>query len=386
MFRLPATISPGHLVTSVEIISHASVLQKVERLLLLVLNKLVTAPRPAPAPTPWIVFVTNEMLYIGTLELHEIELALKYEIGLGYLGLPLDVYRRPAENTSLTILEADDEQSDVEYVYEANSTIDLTRTTDEEAPAGRRKRKRKRASKSAAKRRRVVDNESTEEELEFWVDEEANRNDENNNDVTFTGVVPLKHAPSLTSCKPEQRAHRRVTNLRIGIFCPRPYRSRLMNGIMSAMDSLPPWELYPQFKRNGYSLDTMWFLAANDYSACWMISTVESISKEPGWRQVSLLVEPWNNKFVVKNVLQLMLPWKFYRGNKKGNVVQRLRKANVIHGSNRWNLIGCKMSKHKIQVTLAVNEQTIQSLKRTQFYVFYGFSQYRCKIIRTASM
>lgn len=175
-----------------------------------------------------------------------------------------------------------------------------------------------------------------------------------------------------------------ISNLRVGIFCPRPYRSRLMNAIMNAMDNMQDCEPHPQFKRNGFSLDTLWFLAANEYSALWMISTVEQISKKKFWRRACLIVEPWSSKFVVKNVLQLTLPWKQYRGNKKAKVIERLRKANMMHGSNRWNLIGCKLGNWKIQVTLAVNEETMDSLKRTQFYVFYGFSQYRSQVVKTA--
>lgn len=157
-----------------------------------------------------------------------------------------------------------------------------------------------------------------------------------------------------------------------------------MNAIMTAMDSLPIEKPHPQFKRNGFHLDTLWFLGANAYSTSWMISTVEKLSKEPFWRQARILIEPWSSKFVVKNVLQLVLPWKRYPGNRKWKVIQRLRKANLMHGSNLWNLIGCKLDKWKVQVTLAVNEKTMESLKRTQFYVFYGFSQYRCEVVQTS--
>ncbi|XP_058825158.1 uncharacterized protein LOC131685447 isoform X2 [Topomyia yanbarensis] len=504
------------------------------------------------------------MLFIGTLEIHEVEVALKYGIGLGIGGLPLDVYRRrPIEGISSTVAEIYSEL-DVEFMYTMDATIDLTRLSDEpgnRTSRNRRRRLRRRQlNKVNAKRRREriasailaeIDNElsdvdcvydideatvdltgpadkigttsrrrrrrfqkrkleqannvqdakryrndglndvefmydvndtidltrlanevgmmpdcrmeggsspvingiefcinmienefneynnnierqlvklsssfidvpdirynqdmeydmnatidltrhteeagttnfyqredeSTKSGMELWTDTMENEFDENDDDVIFIDTNYVKHSSSVGD-EQERRSAQHITNHRIGIFCPRPYRSRLMNRIMSAMDSIPAWKPYPQYKRNGYSLDTMWFLAANEFSASWMIDTVAAIAKEPNWRAVSLLVEPWNNNFVVKNVIELTLPWKRYPGNRKAKVVQRLRKANVVYGSNHWNLIGCKLEKFKIRVRLAVNEETMLSLKKTQFYVFYGFSQYRCQVIKATT-
>ncbi|XP_065089079.1 uncharacterized protein LOC135710434 [Ochlerotatus camptorhynchus] len=385
MFSLPIEHEKSCLLlASVEIASHPSAKRKMEKIFLQILNRY--HPRVAPAPTPWIVFAINEMFFVGTLELIEVELALKYDIGLGSGGLPLDVYRRPiALVVDVTALEADDELSDsssVEIVSVCDEVIiDLTLSTDEEVTC-RQKRKRKRVNKTR-KRQRLEDTGSTDDEPEFWIDLMDMDDNENFNSGVLQPYDLKCSSPIPEHWSPLENAFS-ITNLRVGIFCPRPFRSRLMNAIMNAMDNMQDCEPHPQYKRNGFSLDTLWFLAANEYSALWMISTVEQISKKKYWRRACLIVEPWSSKFVVKNVLQLTLPWKQYRGNKKAKVIERLRKANLMHGSNRWNLIGCKLGNLKIQVTLAVNEETMDSLKRTQFYIFYGFSQYRCQVVKTA--
>ncbi|XP_062540787.1 uncharacterized protein LOC134208856 [Armigeres subalbatus] len=374
------------LLCGVEIPSHSLCKLKVERFFLQILNRRI--PVMAPSVSPWLIFAINEMIFIGTLELIEVELALKYDIGLGSGGLPLDVSLRPSTHSNhcneLTFTVSD--SSDVEILPVRECTIiDLTVGYPEILTRKQRKRKLKRISKAEKRQRREQRALSTDddEQPEFWID--VMETDENENYNCATLQIDGSKFPSNFSDHWVLSDHDPpVTNLRIGIFCPRPYRTRLMNAIMNIMDQLPLEEPHPQYKRNGFYLDTLWFLAANSYSASWMISKVEKLSKLKIWRQARIIVEPWSDRFIVKNVLQLVLPWKNYRGNRKTRVIQRLRKANLMHGSNLWNLIGCKMAKFKIQVTLAVNEETIESLKRTQFYVFYGFSQYRCKVIKTA--
>lgn len=339
---------------------------------------------------PWIIFAINEMVFIGTLQLIEVELALKYNIGLGSGGLPLNVFLRPALTAEpfamneLTFTVSDSSDVEILPVHET-TIIDLTGTNPENMSQTKRKRKLKRISR-AEKRQRLEERAmSTDDDVhpEFWIDlMETGDNANNKNETWQTDGSKIQSPyPDYWTISDDDQP---VTNQRIGIFCPRPYRARLMNAIMNIMDQLPSEEPYPQFKRNGFYLDTLWFLAANDYSAVWMISKVEKLSKQKTWRRARIIVEPWSSKFIVKNVLQLVLPWKKYPGNSKTNVIRRLRKANLMHGSHLWNVVGCKLGKIKIKVTLAVNEETIESLKRTQFYVFYGFSQYRCNVIKTS--
>ncbi|XP_058443189.1 uncharacterized protein LOC131425367 [Malaya genurostris] len=246
------------------------------------------------------------------------------------------------DNYSSTV-KINHEPTDVESVCEKDATIDLTDLTDD---------------------------------IEF---------DENVNDSILVSTNEMKRFPYGHDEKVQKGRVNSSNNYRVGIFCPRPFRSRLMNRIMAVMDRIPVSEPYPQYKRNGYSLDTMWFLAANEFSSSWMTATIERISKESYWRRIPLLVEPWNNNFVVKNVLELILPYIKYPGNGKGMVIQRLRKANQAYGSNRWNLMGCKAENLKIRILLAVNEKTMLLLKKTQFYVFYGFSQYRCRVLKATT-
>nr|XP_019553223.2 uncharacterized protein LOC109422798 [Aedes albopictus] len=380
----------ARLLSSVEIPSHPLSKQKVERIVLRLLNR--RHPRIAPCPAPWIIFAINEMFFIGTLELIEVELALKYDIGLGSGGLPLDVYRRPVvPELGLPLAYPDmtfsiSDSSDVEILpVQERTIVDLTGWPGDESLQPKRKRKLKRLTRAQKRQRREEQAASTDDEdqPEFWMDLMEMDDDENFNIGTCeeSDSKSSSHVPDYWILSDDDPP---VTNLRVGIFCPRPYRARLMNAIMTAMDSLPIEKPHPQFKRNGFHLDTLWFLGANAYSTSWMISTVEKLSKEPFWRQARILIEPWSSKFVVKNVLQLVLPWKRYPGNRKWKVIQRLRKANLMHGSYLWNLIGCKLDKWKVQVTLAVNEETMESLKRTQFYVFYGFSQYRCEVVQTS--
>lgn len=394
MFSVPYITELSSLLPLVELPSHPLAKLKVERIFLRMLNRK-NPQIVAPCPAPWIIFVINEMCSIGTLELIEVELALKYDIGLGFGGLPLDVYRRPVSSEvayredELTFSVSDSSDVEILPVHE-RTVIDLTGWPGEETlQQSQRKRKMKRLTKAQKRQRREEREDETstddddDDQPEFWIDLMETDDNENFDAGTWqeNDSKPSSPVPDYWILSDNDPP---VTNLRVGIFCPRPFRARLMNAIMIAMDNIPMEKPHPQFKRNGFHLDTLWFLGANEYSASWMISTVEKLSKTKLWRQVQILVEPWSSKFMVKNVLQLVLPWKYYPGNKKGKVIQRLRKANLMHGSHLWNLIGCKSSKMKIQVTLAVNEETMESLKRTQFYVFYGFSQYRCEVIQTS--
>lgn len=122
------------------------------------------------------------------------ELALKYDIGLGSGGLPLDVYRRPiAPVMDVTVLEADDELSDscsVEIVSVCEeAVIDLTCSADEEEVSCQRKRRRKRVSKTQ-KRQRLEDAGSTDDEPEFWIDLMDMDDNENFNSVCMAMGIP----------------------------------------------------------------------------------------------------------------------------------------------------------------------------------------------------
>ncbi|XP_055586182.1 uncharacterized protein LOC129738889 [Uranotaenia lowii] len=391
------------------------------------LNRIANKPRTGVLGfTPWIIYAVVEMCSRGVWELYEVELALKYNIGLGPGGLPL-IVQVDQMHSSPKLGEIDDDQSgqilscvdpiidlDVSFDEENASSpvsspipldqieseprpeetddeqavliipqeepiIDLTLSSDEEnvAPLVSRdlnnnirkscKRKMNRATQKSSGTKRIRSDQiiCLDDSIEEIVEVEKLPSD---NVMRHNFAFPANGNI--------------FTERRIGVYCPRPYQQRLMNAIANQIDKTTYASIFPKFNRNGASLDTMWFLAANFYSASWMISTVKEISKQPNWRNVDILVEPWNENFVVKNVISLLLPWTS-KGVDKRVAFDRLRQANSAHGSRRWNLIRCKRvrGRNNIVLRMAVSRKTLESLNRTQFNVFYGLSQYRCKIV-----
>lgn len=383
MRRLPV-LELRKLVKSVEIISHELVEKKIELLFLKALRQLAMSFRCAPKISPWIVIAINELVVVGALQFYEVSpLILQNR-----LQIRLDVYFRPLEVDVWESGDSDEsyeEEDDVLLVdTEDWFLVDLTNSTDEEehnvvAIEAGTTRKRRYGQRNLKKKRQRLSNGGSalhDESFSYYIDTMDFENDENDNYTNFNSPQNIKASSSFVVEPP-------IHNERIGIFCPLPFRKRLLNAIITAMDDVPDWQQCPQFKRNGYKLDTVWFVPADKFSKKWLISTVKDLSKQPAWHRAGLVIEPWSPRFVMRNILQFSLPWKPTPGNGKSKVVQRLRKANKMHGSHRWNLIGCRLVDRRINVFMAVNDQTIRSLKPTQFNVYYGFSRYRCQVMDT---
>lgn len=364
------------LVASVEILSHESVLKKIELLLLKAMNQLTLRRNPEFAP--WIVVAVNELVFVGVLHLSEVPSLImqkRLQHLLNVFFRPLEVETWEAEDSEYDATEKD---NDVQLVdLEDWFQVDLTGSTDGDelsqmARAG---------SGSSVKRRYEQDqNQGTFKLQRFSTPYKENHNANPYFDESMETSENRCNFKDSTSVIVEQPFQIQ----RMGIFCPRVFRQRFLGAIMSAMDNMPHWQPVPQFKRTGYKLDTIWFVPVDAYSTNWLVSIVENISKKPRWHRAGIFIEPWSMQFVMRNVIRFTLPWKpGGPGNGKGRVVQRLRKANRRHESHRWNQIGCRVVGRRIYVFMAVNDYALRSLARGNFSVFYGFSRYRCQVMDT---